>query len=358
MANKKPRGIRKRGENWYVNFRRPGIRKEVCVGPNYQEALALRKEIKAGKTIRSLTIQPSSRNLTYSEAITEHWDRHLKFKKAARTMKCNLNTSERVFGSREIHQIDWQEIETFRNERLEVVKPSVVVKELTMMSAVFKRQIKAGRLVENPVTKVDLPEFNDKRELILTDEEFRRLINVEWTVKDNGGTYQKGLDPHVKLTLLIADYTAMRVGEILNMRWADVDLENGFIYIPVTKNKERRMVPIHDELKKILEANKTQSEHVVNLHGQGVKNINKGFRKARVEAKLSNAWIHDLRHRAITRWVQNGYPPNLIMKATGHKTYSAFNRYSNLKGDDVQVLVGKKKAPIPFVTLEQLRKVG
>ncbi len=89
-----------------------------------------------------------------------------------------------------------------------------------------------------------------------------------------------------------------------------------------------------------------------------LRTIDKGFRVARKKAGLEDFRIHDLRHRAITRWVKAGYPPNVIVKATGHKTYSAFNLYANLKGDDVMVLVGKKNKELPIVTLKDLQDIA
>jgi integrase len=143
------------------------------------------------------------------------------------------------------------------------------------------------------------------------------------------------------------------------MVWSDVDLENDKIFVPDSKTKEKREVPIHSTLKEFLLANKnSESMYVVTYNGQKINSIRKSFIKARLKAKISNFRIHDLRHRAVTRWVQSGYPPNVIMKATGHKTYSMFQRYTNLKEGDVMMLVGKKCLPLPLITQGDLKEVG
>jgi hypothetical protein len=41
------------------------------------------------------------------------------------------------------------------------------------------------------------------------------------------------------------------------------------------------------------------------------------------------------------------------MKATGHRTFSAFSRYANLREGDIQVLVGRKTEPLPVVTYRE-----
>ncbi|MBL8026629.1 MAG: site-specific integrase [Fibrobacteres bacterium] len=144
----------------------------------------------------------------------------------------------------------------------------------------------------------------------------------------------------------------------MNLRWSDVNFESGKIFVRESKNGESREVPIHDELKKILECSRDGlSEYVVHDKGKPVTSIRRGFRMARDKAVIDDFHIHDLRHRAITRWVQEGYPSTIIMKASGHKTNSAFCRYSNLKGDDVMILVGKKTAPLPLITQGDLQEV-
>jgi integrase len=73
---------------------------------------------------------------------------------------------------------------------------------------------------------------------------------------------------------------------------------------------------------------------------------------------MTDVRIHDFRHRAITRWVKEGRPINTIMAATGHRTYSAFLRYANLREGDVQALVGRKTEQLPVLTFEEYRRLA
>jgi integrase len=221
-----------------------------------------------------------------------------------------------------------------------------------MMGAVLERQVKMGRLKANPMKHVDQPQVNDVRERIPTDEEFRKLLNIEWEIDNRGNKSKKGMDRHIQLSLVIADFTAMRIGEILSMKWADVDLEQGVIFIPQSKNGRKRRVPIHEELRQILMAEKRCCDHVIHFNDNPVKDIHKGFMNARAKAKLVDIRIHDFRHRAITRWTQEGKSVNIIMAATGHKTFSAFLRYSNLREGDIQALVGRKTVPLPIISFK------
>ena len=61
-------------------------------------------------------------------------------------------------------------------------------------------------------------------------------------------------DPHLRPIVITALNTGMRKGEILNLRWDQVDLKHGFILLEVTKNGERREIPINETLRQTLEA--------------------------------------------------------------------------------------------------------
>lgn len=348
---------------WYINIQAGGKRREFRVGPDKQHALAVRRRLKLmaidGSLQRKLTeeSQAKAATFTYRQAVDEHWEAHLKTRKSAIDLYQYLKNTLTIFGDRNISLLTWPELEIYRNKRLEEVSASYCRKELVMMGAVLNRQVKMGRLKVNPMKQVELPEVHDTRDRILTDEEFRKLLGVTWEVKNHETRTIKRMEYHARLALVIADFTAMRISEILAMKWSEVDLDRGTIFIPQSKNGSKRQVPIHDELRRILAAEKRTCKYVINIHGQPVQSIRKGFIHARKKAKLHNWRIHDHRHRAITRWVQEGKPINVIMSATGHKTYAAFLRYSNLREGDVQVLVGRKTTPLPVISYEDFCKL-
>jgi hypothetical protein len=155
MAKKKPQGqgLRCRQGIWYVNIQVDGKRKEFRVGPSREEAVAARSRLKLMALNGSLQEHLKEQEqppFSFSEAIQEHWDAHLKHKKSGADMLKYLNGVKKLFGSRDIRTLRWQEIEAYRNERLAKVSPSWVKKELVMMGAVLQRQIKMERLKMNP----------------------------------------------------------------------------------------------------------------------------------------------------------------------------------------------------------------
>ena len=59
-------------------------------------------------------------------------------------------------------------------------------------------------------------------------------------------------EPHLKPILITALNTGMRKTEILTLTWDNIDLKNGFILLNITKNDERREIPINQTLRETL----------------------------------------------------------------------------------------------------------
>lgn len=356
MKKPQERGIRKRGNIWYVNIQVEGKREELPVGPNKEEAIALRSRLKLmaqdGSLKAFLAKQETPDKFTYHQAVTEHHEKHIQFKTSADDLYGRLKPSLLIFDNRDISSITWQEIEDYKNARIGVVSASTVKQELDMMHAVFQRQVKNDLLKKNPLDSVERPKVNNTREDLPSHEEFLKLLNVQWVVNNRGFKTTKFMEQYLKIALVIADYTAMRISEILAIKWSHIREIDGnqSIFVPKTKTQEKRFVPLHPELWKILQSLPKKGEFVVNRKGRKISSIRKGFEYAREKVVLAWLHIHDFRHRAITRWVQEGHPINIIMKATGHRTFSAFSRYANLREGDIQVLVGRKTEPLPIVT--------
>jgi integrase len=352
------KGIRLRGGVWYTNIQVDGKRKEIPVGPNKDEAIALHARLKLmaldGTLQGYLQKQLPTNVVTYNDAVKEHNEKHIKHQTSARDLYGRLKPSLKFFDKRDITTIRWQEVEDYRNARLGEVSPGTVKQELDMMHATFERQVKNDQLQKNPLDKVDRPKVNNTRDDIPSHGEFLNLLNLSWEVDNRGFKTIKRLEPHLKLALVIADYTAMRISEVLAVKWTHIRNIDGCesIYIAKTKTKQKRFVPVHPELSRILQSLPRRGLFVVNVRGRKVRSLKKGFNKARELASLPWLHIHDFRHRAITRWVQQGHPVNVIMKVTGHRTFSAFSRYANLKEGDIQVLVGRKTQPLPIVSYQ------
>ena len=165
--------------------------------------------------------------------------------------------------------------------------------------------------------------------------------------------YQSLLDhcrPQLGTIVQLAYLTGMRRGEILGLRWDQVDLQNKVITLEAedTKTQEKREIPLSGLLVELLRRiPKTLGSHYVFTHkGQRLKGIKSAFGKACRESGIGDFRFHDLRHCAVTNLRKAGVSDTVIMSISGHKTYAMFKRYNRIDRVDRLAAVQKAEALI------------
>lgn len=194
--------------------------------------------------------------------------------------------------------------------------PTTVVRYLASLSHAFSVAVRDWEwMQENPVLKISKPKILNERTRFLSDEERTRLI------KACQESESKGLYPVVILALS----TGMRRGEILNLRWSDVDLDRGAILLQTTKNGERRFIPLVGialDLLKSRHVNQSTNSLVFPAPHSPSKpiDIRSAWEAALKKADISNFRFHDLRHTAASYLAMNQISLLEIGTLLGHKT--------------------------------------
>lgn len=215
-------------------------------------------------------------------------------------------------------------------------KNSTVNKYLMVLSKMFNVGIDNEILSKNPVEKVNkLREDNHKIRYLTTDEEKRLFIEIEkeYEVLDKTTRHKKIVQPYLYLKpiVLTALQTGMRRGEILNLKWANIDFEQGFIELLETKSGKSRQIPISKILKVTLLKLKSSNEYVfVNPQTQKpYTTIQKSFSTLLEKAKIKNFRFHDLRHTVATRLVTKGIDLTVVQEILGHSKVTTTQRYAH-----------------------------
>lgn len=223
-----------------------------------------------------------------------------------------------IFGHLTLAGTTTEMISDYRDERLKTVKPATVYQELSLMRRMFnvaRREWKWTK--ENPVADLSFYVGNkNARDRWLTLEEEQNLLDC-------------ATNPYwLRDLLILALHTGMRRGEILNLKWQDIDFSRKLIIIQKSKNGEKRSIPMSKTLCSILEAKKVRdiSGRVFPL---AVRSLRDAFYKTLKKAGLENFRFHDLRHTFATRLVQNGVDLYKVKELLGHKTLTMTMRYAH-----------------------------
>lgn len=174
------------------------------------------------------------------------------------------------------------------------------------------------------------------RKGFFTEDEYRRLLDA--------------LPDYLKVPVTIGYWTGMRAGEILNLQWGQVDLEQGWIRLEpsTTKNGRGRTIPLVSEAKEILARWKAftldaypKCLWICHYRGERLRKIPKRkWRETCDQLGLPGKLFHDLRRTAVRNMVRAGISERIAMEISGHRTRSVFDRYDIVDEMDLMNAVG------------------
>ena len=162
-------------------------------------------------------------------------------------------------------------------------------------------------------------------------------------------------------------FTGLRIGELAELRWPDIDLEKGLVRLTDTTRRSRkserhearstkshrdRTLPIHDELRSILERLPHMSDGRV-FHGRyggkikpdTVRNVlkrevltplAKTFPAVGGAPGISNGRVHSFRHFFCSMSADNGVPEQMLMAFLGHRDSAMIRHYYHMQQDEAR----------------------
>jgi integrase len=129
----------------------------------------------------------------------------------------------------------------------------------------------------------------------------------------------------------VAVHTGMRKGELLGLKWEQVNLEQGIITLYDTKNGERRDVPMDETVKAVLRGMDRRGDYIFsNEEGKALVRAQKSFEGALKKSGIEDFRFHDLRHTFASNLVMAGEDLNTVRELLGHKDLTMTLRYAHL----------------------------
>ena len=250
------------------------------------------------------------------------------------------NILDKHFGAYSLAAITPDVVATYRDERLADGKSNNTVRlDLALLSHVFTTAIREWGLglTYNPVANVRKPSPGSGRNRRLAIDEEIRLFEV----------LNQHTNPMIGWIARIALHTAMRKGEIVSLRRNQVDLARRIVRLEHTKNGDSQLVPLSHQAAAVFREALTHGMHeaVVSpllFYGDPGKDrrrrpyvIDKIWAEAVKKASLEDFRFHDLRHEAVSRFVEAGLADQQVAAISGHKSVQMLKRYTHLRGEDL-----------------------
>jgi integrase len=271
-----------------------------------------------------------ARQHTFDELMEKYLDEHSRVNK---TQRCYMNDKiyvrhlKKMLSGLTLDRVTPQLISQYKSMRLSNGKsPQTVKHEMNCLTHAFNLAVREWDWINyNPCLKVQKPKVNNKIMRWLTDDEEKRLLDAS---KD----YLHGQLPAI---IMLALQTGMRQGEILTLKWENIDMFKRAITIMQSKTNEPKTIPLNDTGFNVLLC----KGKVVNMSGyvfttqNGTRvhssNLQREFWKVLEKAKVESFRFHDLRHTFATRLVQSGVDLYSVSKLLGHKDIKTTQRYAH-----------------------------
>ncbi|MBN2380638.1 site-specific integrase [candidate division WOR-3 bacterium] len=212
-------------------------------------------------------------------------------------------------------------------------------RKLALLRHMLHKAIDWGYLGENPCEKVKPFKEPPGRIRWLSDRERERLLDAV----ESRSEVLYGI-------VLTALLTGMRKGELQELTWDNVDFEREEITLTRTKNNERRVIPICQELLPVLQALRDAYPHAHHVFskpdGRPYGNWRKAFESACREAGVKDFHFHDLRHTFASYLAMEKCNVPTIQRLTGHKSLSCVQRYMHLSEAHLRAAVDQLGAKV------------
>ena len=336
--------IHKESDGMYkIRWREGGRNKSLRVHGSHELAKKiLRKRLSARDENRHLDIKKEV-NFRMTALIDRYWDQHASKKKSQDRERSILEGIRFAFGKLFVREVEPDAIERWyeglMNEK--GLSQGTAVRHFTVMhhmmakaSTIWSKETGIDR---NPADQVEIKRPDDQRERYLEIEEIVRLkaaLDEKMYRKAGAGINRTFF--RLRLIVLTALTTGMRIAEIFGLRWSDLLYREELIAVRAKlKGGKVRYVPMPPEL-----ANEFRrypavlgEEHIFPREPGARRErqrVDKSFKTILELAQITDFRFHDLRHTFASWYMMNGGDLYELAKILGHSNIKMTERYAKL----------------------------
>jgi integrase len=268
--------------------------------------------------------QPSDGNLpklTFDEACVLFYERHGQYLSKPISVLHNLRNIKQQLNITYLTDITPNIITQMVDARKKQVANATINRDLMVLSSIINKCETWGY----EVPKIKLSKFKLKE----------KAENIKYL--DSWETAQKIIDNaphHLKPIIYTALYTGMRKGNLLNLKWENIDFKNNTINIKVkdkTKDGGKNLsIPMISKLKDILQELPQTNEYVFNYKGQPIKDIKRSWATTLKNANIPYTNFHTLRHTSATWLLKKTGNLKLTQQVLGHADIKTTVKYAHV----------------------------
>lgn len=235
-----------------------------------------------------------------------------------------------VFENMPLSKITLEKITDYQEDRLEKgAAPATIGLEIALLSKAFKTAQKWKWIDNNPCFGIDRPKINNKRVRYLKEDEVERLYSSlpEWLLP----------------IVVIARFTGLRLSNILELTWDNVNLFSKTLIVGKTKNGEPLGLPMTEtafETFKSISKIRRLDTSLVFYNSKGkifdMRYVSATFRQCRIRANIKDFRFHDLRHDFCSKLVQRGVDLYVVAALAGHRDIKTTQRYAHLSPEKLR----------------------
>lgn len=323
--------FQKRDENGFLKTH------EVRLGKQYADGITpARANIMRSNLIESRIQTPKEKKQQQQQEAKEQkgnidnlWIEYSNQRKQNDNLRRDRNRYEKHikphFGDKKPNQIAPLDIERLKKRDLQGLKPATVRHVLMLLQIIVNYGVN-NDLCEPLKFKLKMPVVSNTKDDSLTPEQLTRLLHaIEQDTHIHAGSIMK-----------IALFTGMRRGEILKLKWSDIDFNNNTILLREPKGGKDEIIPLSVSAKEVFNS-------IIHLHddcpyvfqgknGHHISDIGKGIRKIMTAAGIPKTTrpLHSLRHTFASNLVNNGVDLYTVQRLLTHKSSAMTQRYAHI----------------------------
>jgi integrase len=374
-------------KTWYADYKRPnGKRTYHKIGPAEILTVTQARDV-AQKFLASVTLgndpievkEVKKGRMTLRQLILEHYSSWVIDNR--RSGQETLNILTRAFDDfmdLPTDEITMLAIEQWRAKmrREKGLKASSLNRRITALKAVLNWAVKREIIETNSMAKLERLREEDSNTKLryLSPEERKRLFAAlderETLIRNareshNGWLESREKDvlpdlsrcafvDHLKPMIIVSLNTGIRKGSLFQLRWSDIDFQEGILTIQPSAEKSSKLlhIPMNEELEETLKAWQRQTRGKGDglvfpspRTGKVLSNCQTAWENLLKSADIKNFRWHDMRHDFASQLVMAGIDLNTVRDLLGHADLKMTLRYAHLvpenKRQAVRIL-GKK----------------